>query len=153
MAVRVRTAMPLRALIKKEFRLLVRDRLSAVILLAMPLLFILLLGLLLGEGFGQKPDNRLRVSLVSDDLGYAANHAAGLFQALPSSSTGGLLGTVAFHHAMTTEYVDWFSVVQRDLDETGGIRVERISSLAEAKRLVAEGRRSAVLYFGPRFSE
>ena len=75
--------MPLRALVQKEFRLLVRDRLSAILLIVMPLVFILLLGLLLGEGFGQKPDNRLRISLVSEDLGYAPRRAAGLFQALP----------------------------------------------------------------------
>ena len=36
-------------LAKKEIRLLLRDRLSAIILLGMPLLFILILGLLLGE--------------------------------------------------------------------------------------------------------
>ena len=51
---------------KKEFRLLMRDRLSAGILLGMPLFFILVLGLLLGEGFGQKTDDRLRVSLVNE---------------------------------------------------------------------------------------
>jgi ABC-2 type transport system permease protein len=57
-------------LAKKELRLLLRDRLSAAILLLMPLLIILTLGLLTGEGFGQKPDNRLRISLVDEDLGY-----------------------------------------------------------------------------------
>src|SRR4051812_14068998 len=61
--------MLMRALVKKEFLLLLRDRLSACILLLMPLLFILLLGLLLGEGFGQQPDDRLRVSVVDLDEG------------------------------------------------------------------------------------
>ena len=45
---------------KKEFRLLLRDRRAALLLLAMPLLFILILGLLLGESFGQKADDRQR---------------------------------------------------------------------------------------------
>jgi len=58
------------ALIKKELRLLLRDRLSAGILLLMPLLCIAVLGLLLGEGFGQKTDNRLRISIVDQDQGY-----------------------------------------------------------------------------------
>ena len=62
--------MALGALVKKEFRLLARDRLSAGILLLMPLLCIAVLGLLLGEGFGQKTDNRLRVSIVNLDRGY-----------------------------------------------------------------------------------
>src|SRR5882672_8270154 len=57
-------------LAKKELRLLLRDPRAAVILLGMPLIFILILGLALGEGFGQKPDDRLRVTLVDLDQGY-----------------------------------------------------------------------------------
>src|SRR5438132_3017246 len=54
----------------KEMRLLLRDRLAGFILLVLPLVFVLVLGLLLGEGFGQKPDDRLRVSIVDLDMGY-----------------------------------------------------------------------------------
>ena len=50
------------AVAKKEFRLLLRDRLSAVILLLMPLLFVLVLKLLLDE-------DRLRVTVVDLDEG------------------------------------------------------------------------------------
>src|SRR5947209_14348964 len=57
-------------LAKKDLRLLMRDRRAVVILLAMPFIFILVLGLSLGEGFGQKPDERMRVSLVDLDQGY-----------------------------------------------------------------------------------
>src|SRR5262245_29984112 len=103
--------MPLRALVQKEFRLLVRDRLSAMLLIVMPLVFILLLGLLLGEGFGQKPDNRLRISLVSEDLGYSPRRAAGLFQALPTSGTGGLFSALTLEHTITTDFDNWFDVV------------------------------------------
>ena len=56
-------------LAKKDLRLLVRDPRAVVILLAMPLIFILVLGVSLGEGFGQKPDDRLRVSIVHLDEG------------------------------------------------------------------------------------
>src|SRR6516164_9590216 len=55
---------------KKEWRLLLRDPRAGIILLAMPFIFILVLGLSLGEGFGQKPDDRMRVSLVDLDRGY-----------------------------------------------------------------------------------
>src|SRR5262249_13214787 len=55
---------------KKEWRLLSRDPRAGIILLAMPFIFILVLGLSLGEGFGQKPDERMRVSLVDLDEGY-----------------------------------------------------------------------------------
>src|SRR5438309_10364122 len=55
---------------KKEWRLLSRDPRAGIILIAMPFVFILVLGLSLGEGFGQKPDDRLRISLVDLDQGY-----------------------------------------------------------------------------------
>ena len=46
---------------KKETRLLLRDPRAGFILLAMPFLFIFVLGLSLGEGFGQKPDERISI--------------------------------------------------------------------------------------------
>ncbi len=57
-------------LAKKDLRLLLRDPRAMVVLLAMPLIFILVLGVSLGEGFGQKPDDRLRVSIVDLDKGF-----------------------------------------------------------------------------------
>src|SRR5262245_56053209 len=65
-------------LAKKDLRVLLRDRRAMVILLAMPLIFILVLGLSLGEGFGQKPDDRLRVSIVDEDRGFWPEHLATL---------------------------------------------------------------------------
>src|SRR3954468_9713381 len=56
-------------LARKDLRLLVRDPRALVILLAMPLIFILVLGVSLGEGFGQKPAERLRVSVLNLDEG------------------------------------------------------------------------------------
>jgi ABC-type multidrug transport system permease subunit len=51
-------------LAKKEIRLLLRDPLAAIILVAMPLLFIVVLGRMLGE-----PDDRLRITVVDQDQG------------------------------------------------------------------------------------
>src|ERR1051325_782212 len=56
-------------LAKKDLRLLLRDARAMVILLAMPLIFILVLGVSLGEGFGQKAADRLRVSVLIQDEG------------------------------------------------------------------------------------
>ena len=53
----------------KDFRLLRRDYRSAVILLTTPLVFVAVLSVVVGEGFGQKPDDRLRVSVVNLDEG------------------------------------------------------------------------------------
>src|SRR5579872_6798719 len=110
-------------LAKKEFLLLLRDRLALILLLVMPLLFILILGLLLGEGFGQKPDDRLRVSVVDLD-----------------KEGKGLDGQ------------PWSKVVLKDLEDTAGIRVEIIPNEDEAIALIRDHKRAAVLVFGENFS-
>src|SRR4051794_23326893 len=106
-------------LAKKELRLLLRDRLSALILLAMPLLFILILGLLLGE-----PDKNLRIYYVDLDQG----------QGLKSAES-------------------WAKVVQRDLNETAGVKVEPLSSVEQAQHLIDFHKCAAVLVFKPGFSD
>ena len=116
-------------LAKKEFRLLLRDPRAMVVLLAMPLIFILVLGISLGDSFGQKPDDRLRISIVDLDQGYSEPDSA------------------------SAERFHWSKVVERDLAQTAGIRVEVIASEPEAEQLVAVGKRSAVIVFGPKFSE
>jgi ABC-2 type transport system permease protein len=116
--------MPIWTLAIKELRVLLRDRLAALILLALPLLFILVLGLLLGDGFGQKADDRLRVSIVDLDEG------SGLVAGEP-----------------------WSKVVERDLAETAGIKVESIPELETAEQLVREHKRAAVVVFLPEFSD
>lgn len=111
-------------LAKKEFRLLLRDRLATLILLVMPLLFILILGLLLGEGFGQKNDDKLKIALVDLDQGQGLN---------PGET--------------------WARVVQRDLAETAGIQIEIVPDLDKARDLVAFHRRAAVVVFNNDFSD
>jgi hypothetical protein len=117
-------------LAKKDLRVLVRDPRAVVVLLAMPLIFILVLGMSLGEGFGQKPDDRLRISLVDLDTGYPD----------PESED-------------TSKKLHWSKTVERDLAQTAGIRVEVIPTLEEAQELVSYNKRAAVLVFGPKFSE
>src|SRR5262249_44182053 len=107
----------------KDLRLLLRDRRAALLLVVLPLLFILVLGLLLGESFGQKPDDRVRVSLVDLDEGSGLNPGE-----------------------------PWSTVVQRALAERAGIRLEIIGSRDEAERLIAEHKRAAVLIFEPTFT-
>jgi ABC-type Na+ efflux pump permease subunit len=114
-------------LAKKDLRLLLRDPRAMVVLLAMPLIFILVLGVSLGEGFGQKPDDRLRISVVDLDK--------------------------PFYDKVTKKDITWSKTVMEDLAQTAGIRVEVIPSLAEAEELVGGSQRAAVLVFGPQFSE
>src|SRR5437899_449592 len=92
-------------LARKDLRLLLRDARAMVILLAMPLIFILVLGMSLGEGFGEKPDDRLRVSVVDLDQGI---DDPAMSQGLPFGSE------------------PWSKVVQRDLAQTAGISLEII---------------------------
>ena len=120
--------MPVLTLAAKDLRLLLRDPRSAVVLLGMPVVLILVVGLTLGDLFGGKPDDRLRVSVVNLDRGLPAGPRD--FPPKP-----------------------WSEVVVDDLSGTAGIRVEVIDSRAAAERLVARGRRSSVLVFEPDFSE
>src|SRR6266545_4876590 len=119
--------MAILTLAAKDLRLLLRDPRSAVILLLTPLLLILVLGLALGEGFGEKPDERLRISIVNLD--------------------DGLKEKVAFPEKK------WSEVVIDDLSATQDIRLEIITDRAEAERLVAKNRRAAVIVFEPDFSD
>lgn len=111
----------------KDLRLLLRDSRSAVILLIMPLAMILVLGLSLGEGFGRKPDDRIRISIVNEDAGLPED--AGAFPERP-----------------------WSAIVLDDLSDTADIRIEVIPSRGEAEELVRSGQRAAVIVFEPDFS-
>src|SRR5947209_7375053 len=140
-------------LAKKDLRLLLRDLRALVILLAMPLIFILILGISLGEGFGQKPDDRLPVPLVDLDQGFRLRTALAALTATPGPGmhTGAVAAAAAGHAADKSE--PWSRVVRRDLAQAAKIRVELIDDAAEARQLVADGKRPAVLVFGPFFSE
>jgi ABC-type multidrug transport system permease subunit len=111
----------------KDLRLLLRDSRSAVILLVMPLLLVMVLGLALGEGFGQKPDDRLRISVVNLDRGFTKP------QPYPKKP--------------------WSEIVLDDLSAESDIRIELIADRNEAERLVAAGKRPAVIVFELDFSE
>lgn len=111
-------------LVKKELRLVLRDPIAFILLFVLPLLFIVVFGLFVGESFGQKPDKRLRISLVDLDRG------SGLNKGEP-----------------------WSHVVRRDLAETANIRIEIIDNPEEAERLIREHKRAAILVFQSHFSE
>ncbi len=110
-------------LVKKELRLVLRDPVALILLFVLPLLFILVFGLFVGESFGQKPDNRLRIMLLDLDGGSGLNPGE-----------------------------PWSRVVERDLAETAGIRIETLSSREEAERLIREHKQAAILVFESKFS-
>src|SRR5262245_25533283 len=103
-------------LAKKEVRLLLRDRLAAIMLIVLPFVCILILGLLLGEGFWQRPDERLRVSVCNLDAGHADFAVAQ--EAVPPSS-----------EVILREAVSFFSATP-GLGEAPGIRTLSASALA-----------------------
>ena len=118
--------MPAFTLAAKDLRLLLRDPRSAVILLLMPLILVFVLGLALGEGFGQKADDRLRISVVNLDEGLSK------YDGYPAKA--------------------WSEVVLDDLSAEADIRIEQIADRGEAERLVAAGKRPAVIVFERDFS-
>jgi ABC-type multidrug transport system permease subunit len=146
------------SLAKKEFRLLLRDWRAALILVAMPLLFILVLGLLLGEGFGQKPDDRIRVLMVDRDQQPDFFCHRGQIAAVLASAPGGPLQVVPALGVPPGEPWPglvpgrtWTEEVRDDLKESG-IRVDLVAGEEEGQRLVRDHRQPAVLVFEPGFS-
>src|SRR5260370_12870631 len=105
---------------KKDLRLLVRDARAMIILLAMPLIFILVLGVSLGENFGQKPAAGLRVTVLDLDKGVSRDFDQPALQ-------------------------KWSETLRRDLNETADIPVEFVHTREEAHDLVRTGKRAAVL--------
>src|SRR5947207_1030186 len=97
-------------LAKKDLRLLVRDPRALIILLAMPLIFILVLGVSVGENFGQKPSAHLRVTILDLDKGVSRN-------------------------LNRPELFKWSQTLLHDLNETADIRVEHVHTRREAEEL------------------
>lgn len=112
----------------KDLRLLRRDFRSAVILLVTPVVFVAVLSLVVGQGFGQKADNRLRVSVVNLDEGLSGGDKQFPFRR-------------------------WSEVVLDDLAGTAEIRIELVESREQAEQLVRDSKRAAVLVFERDFSE
>src|SRR5271163_4221955 len=104
-------------LAKKDMRLLARDPRAMIILLAMPLIFILVLGVSLGDNFGQKPAAGLRVTVLDLDEGLRRPAAR---PALTSAGIGFALA------AQPTR--SWSKTLLHDINETAGIRVEFVKS-------------------------
>jgi len=112
----------------KDLRLLVRDPRAAVILLLMPVVLILVLGLSIGEAFGKKPDDRIRITVVNLDA------------ATPKDPSG-------------FPPKRWSEIVLDDLSGTADIRIELLDTREEAERMARRGERSAVIVFEPDFGD
>jgi ABC-type multidrug transport system permease subunit len=85
--------------------------------------FIAVLGLILGESFGQKPDDTLRLSILDLDQGTGMDGKS------------------------------WAHWVRQDLLETPGIRLEVIPDRETAERLIRDHRRAAILVLKEDFSD
>jgi ABC-type Na+ efflux pump permease subunit len=117
------------ALARKELLLLARDRVAAGVLLLMPLVFVAVLGLILGENFGQKADETLRLSILDLDTGVSDLRDEGGRQR------------------------SWAYWVIQDLKDTPGIRLEAIPDRETAEELVRSHKRASILVLRPDFSQ
>jgi ABC-type multidrug transport system permease subunit len=157
--------MVLWTLAKKDLRLLVRDPRAMIILLAMPLIFILVLGVSLGENFGKKASEGLRVAVLIEDEGVPrffdrpAMIREGLgWLALTPNPAGSMQAWIGGSFAVANHpgwfpHEPWSKLLLRDLNETADIRVEFIKDRTEAEYLVKSGKRAAVLVLGKHFSK
>lgn len=107
---------------KKELKLLVRDKLTTTVLFALPFSMILILGFLLGEGFGQKTDDLMRISILNLDEGKGLDNKS------------------------------WADHTIEDIVSTPNIKVEIIQNKQLAQTLVKTGKRAAVIVFNQNFS-
>src|SRR5262249_6098370 len=131
-------------LAKKDLRLLLRDARAMVILLAMPLIFILVLGVSLGEGWGKKPDDTLRVSVVILDRGLPQHPEREPASCVAMAGALGMrvqaVATASMVQASRGDwsfpYGKWADLVAQDLRQTAKIRVEVVESLPLARELV-----------------
>jgi ABC-type multidrug transport system permease subunit len=152
-------------LAKKDLRLLVRDARAMIILLAMPLIFILVLGVSLGDNFGKSAAAGLRVSVLVEDEGVPRffdrpamiREGFGWFAITPnlagqSQSLAGCSLAWA-NHQNWFPHQNWSDLLLHDLNETADIQVEYVKDRAEADRLVRSGKRAAVLVLGKHFSK
>ena len=114
---------------RKDLLLLLRDPRSLAVLALLPLVVTLILGVTLGRAFGEKPDAKIRISIVVLDEG------------LPPDP------------ARDFPPVAWSEILIADLADTANIRVERVPDRATAERLVKSGDRSAVVVLAPEFSQ
>ncbi|MEZ6139276.1 MAG: ABC transporter permease [Zavarzinella sp.] len=112
---------------RKDLKLLRRDYRSALILLLMPIFLVAILALVVGDGFGQKPDDRLRVTILNLDEG--GGITSGNYPPKP-----------------------WSEIVIDDLISSADIRLEIIHDREQAEELIREGKRSAILIFERDFS-
>lgn len=156
-------SMPTWTLAKKDLRLLVRDPRALVILLVMPVVFILVLGISVGEGFGKKAADKLRVSVLNLDEGVpryfdrpAMIREGMAWFSAPGfggvTSQLGAAGMARFNEDKWFPPVNWGEMVLSDLAQTADISVELIRSPEEARHLTRSGSRAAVLVLGPDFS-
>lgn len=151
--------MVIATLARKDLRLLVRDPRALIILLAMPLIFIVVLGVSLGDGFGQKPADRLRVSVLVLDEGpprmfdrpAIVREGLGVVGGM-AASPWAAAGFARANHDKWFPRDSWADRVMDDLRQTAGIRVELIKDEEEARMLVRTGKRAAVLILGKNFS-
>ena len=145
-------------LARKDFRVLIRDPRALIILIAMPMIFIMVLGVSLGEGFGQKPADRLKVSVLVLDEGVPRHfdrpamlrEGLGWLASTRDPWPGMTLAIENQRHWFPRE--SWSDRLLKDLKETADIRVETVADRAEAEMLVRTSKRAAVLILGPKFS-
>lgn len=148
--------MPTWTIAKKDLWLLLRDRRALVILLATPFIFILILGLSLGSTTLSVPV----LDLDQGDKPTKVRETVAWLSATPTPApfscpvhVFSAAGLARANESVRPPQERWADVVRRDLTETGEIKLDIIESEEKAKQLLDEGKLSAILVFGPHFSE
>jgi ABC-2 type transport system permease protein len=136
---------------KKDLLLLARDRRAVSVLIALPLVFIAIVGMSTGQMLGWRNTNEeLRLAVVNKDRkGHEA--AANAEPVQGSESAAESASNTDETPDNDARLAGLSGVIVERLNARQGLAVETLSSQQEARQLVADGQCTAAVIIGPEF--
>ena len=128
---------------RKDLKLLWRDKRTAFILIALPMIFITVIGLTFGQLLGWKNENQLYRIAVVDNVDYERYYPPDEeIEGRPQLAKAPMNRTWA--HNIVTELID-------RMQDHQGIMVKPASNQRQADRMIEDGDANAALIIGPDF--
>lgn len=129
----------------KDLLLLVRDRRALVVLVALPLVFIAIIGMSTGKMLGWRNKNeRLRIAVVDDSV--QTDESGEPSGSTDDSDSGSDSRSDLKLHELASEII-------RRLDDHKGIEVTLVDDLEAARTLMDEDSYTAAVAIGPEFTD
>ena len=130
---------------RKDLKLLWRDKRTAFILLALPMIFITVIGLTFGQLLGWKNANQLYKIAVYDGVNHSGYPSPGA-EVEAETRVANVPVNSAWSYNIVAEFVE-------RIDREGGVVVTQVGSEDEATAMVDDGKANASLVIGEDFIE